>query len=387
MVILRDGFTRSGAAGGSSAYRSVGVDSTTHFPGDISNRDFPVEYSMQLLQDTTFQSLAMGVPSYITNTTFQSYEGNVTHPPRLQHATPLSGGGASARSSANYRYTLDAGPPAQISGGIPDRNSMLANPVPLQPDTVSQPFNGNPSHGSMAIAPGYEGDAKPVVLESHTAELSRSTSFYSPVYRHSDYSHYGVTPPHPPSPPSSSILASRTEILHSSAHQPAPSTDHAVQAASFRGHGSQQSASPPVFYIDGCFIDEDDLADQGTNDGNIIVGQCLRNDSPCGLWVKADKGSIKRHAHKWHGVARGGDINPVSCTWAECHAEMQKSAVPRHTLCKHFGETFQCKGCSKTFTRDHVCRSHVVNCTLGAYGYGVSYNSITTRVINVRGMP
>ncbi|KAG2041571.1 hypothetical protein BDR03DRAFT_727506 [Suillus americanus] len=336
---------------------------------------------MQPLQDTAFQSPAIVVPSYITNDTFQSYEGSTIHPSRLQHAIPLSGGGASARSFADYRHTLYPGPPAQISGGIPVRNSMLANPVPLQPDTVSQPFNGTSSYESKDIAPGYEGDVIHA-SESHTAGSSRSTGFHDPIYRHSDYSQ----PSHPPSPPSSSIPASRIEIFHSSAHQTTPFPDPAVQVASSRGHGSQQSASPRVFCVDGCLIDEDVLADQGTNNGNIIVGECLRNDSPCGLWVKADKVSIKRHAQKWHGVARGGDTDTVSCPWTECHTQMQKSAVPRHTLRKHFGETFQCNGCPKTFTRDHSCRSHAVNCTLDAYGYGVSYNPTATRAINVNGM-
>ncbi|KAG1819473.1 uncharacterized protein BJ212DRAFT_1046243 [Suillus subaureus] len=285
------------------------------------------------------------------------------HPSRLQHTTPPSGVGTSARSFANDYYMLDVGPPAQISGGIPDRNSMSGNPVPLRLNTASQPFNGT-LYGGMAIAPRYEGDVRHA-LESHTAEPFGSTGFYNPVYRDPDYSHYAITPPHPPSPPSSSISASRTETLHSSAHQPTPSTSRTVQVPSFHGHGSQQLASPLVFNIDGCLIDEDDLADQETNNGNIIVGECLRNDSPCRLWVKADKGSIKRHALKWHGVVRGGDTDIVWCTWAGCHAPMQKSAVPRHTLCKHFGETFQCNG---------------------AYGYSVSYNPTTTRAIDVKDM-
>lgn len=380
----RDVFTRSGAVGGSSAYNSAGVDWTAHFTGGISNRDFLVEDSVQRLQDTAFQSPVMVVPSYTTNATTQSYEGNAIHPSRLQHATPPSGIGASARSFANDRYRLDIGPPAQVSGGIPDRNSVLADPVSLRPDTVSRPFSSTPSYGTKAITPIYEGDVRHV-LQSHTAESSsRSTVFYDPAYRSSDHSPYGQAPPHPPLPLPSSIQAFRTDTSHPSAHQPTLFAEHIDQAVSFRKNDAQQSGSPQAFLVDGCFIDEDDLTDEGIND-IIIVGECLRKDSPCDLWVKADKGSIKRHAQKWHGVARGSDTNIVSCTWAGCNTEMQKSAVPRHTLCKHFHETFQCNGCLRYFTRDYSCRSHAAKCMLSGYGYRVTYGS-STRAINVKGL-
>lgn len=372
----RDVLIRSGAVGGSSAYRLAEVGSTAHLPGGISNRDFRVENSMQLLQDTSFQ-----FPTYATA---QSYEGHAIHLSRLQHVTPLSGGGVSARSFANDRYMLGAGPPAQILGGIPDRNYMLANPVPLQPDTVLRSSSDTTSYGSRAITPRYEDDVRHV-SESHTAELSRPTGFYDPFYLPSDHSLYGIAPPHPSSSSSSSIPVSRTETSHSSAHQPIAFTDHTVQVASLREHGVQQSASPRVLCVDGCFIDEDDLGDQGINNGSIFVGECLRSDSPCGLWVKADKGSIKRHAQKWHRVARGGDTNTVLCTWDGCRTEMQKSAVPRHTLCKHFGQTFQCNGCLKFFTRDDCWRPHAVKCTRSCYGYSVTY-SPRVRAINGEGM-
>ncbi|KAG2115231.1 uncharacterized protein F5147DRAFT_769690 [Suillus discolor] len=376
----RDVFTHSGAIGGSSAYRSAEVGSAAHVPYGISNRD-SLEVSMQSLQDTSMQSSAMVVPSHTINFRAQSYEGNVIHSPRLHHATPLSDVDASTRSFVNNCYMSDAGPPAHVSGGIPDRNYLFANPVPLRPDTVSQPFSGTASYESKPIAPRYEGDIR------HVSE-SLSMAFYDPVYCRSDHSRYGVAPSHPPPQSSSSIPASRTEILHPSAHQPNLLVQHTDRVMPFRRHDTQRSISPQVYHIDGCFIDRDDLPDQGANSTIIIVGECLRNDSPCGLWVKADKGSIKRHAQKWHGVARGGDTNIVLCTWAKCNADsMQKGAVPRHTLCKHFRETFQCNGCLKNFTRDHCWRSHVAKCTSSGtgHGYSVSYDP-SIRTIDVKGM-
>lgn len=259
---------------------------------------------------------------------------------------------------------------------------MLANPVSLQPDTVSRSFSGNPPYGSKYNAPIYESDVRHVP-QSHIAEPSRSTVFHDPAYRSFDYSPYGQAPP--PLPSLSSIQASRIDVSHPSSHQPTPFAERVVQAASFSDHGAQQSGFPQVFLVDGCFIDEDDLTDQETNDNFTIVGECLRNDSPCGLWVKANKGSLKRHAHKWHGVVRGGDTDMVSCTWAECDAKMLKSSVPRHTLCTHLGEAFQCNGCSRIFTRDYSWRSHAATCTYGVFGYSVTYIP-STRAINLKGI-
>ncbi|KAG1730574.1 hypothetical protein EDB19DRAFT_1740114 [Suillus lakei] len=367
----RDDFTHSGAVGGSSPYSSPGVDSPAHFPGGIPNRNVRIEDSMQLLQPTAFQTPAMVPHLYRTNGIAQSYGGNASHASRLQHTILPSGVGASARSFANDHHRLDFDPPAQVPGGIPHGNSVLANPMPSRPGTVSQPFSGTPSYGSDVIARRYEGDVR--------------HSFYDPAYHRSAHSSYRLAPPHRPSPSLSSIPASRTETPHPGVHQLTPFADHTYQAVSFRGHGAQRSGSPRVFHVDGCLIDGDDLTDQGTNDGNIIVGECLRSDSPCGLWVKANKGSIKRHVQKCHGVARGGDTNQVSCTWAGCNAEMQKSAVPRHTLSKHFRETFQCNGCSRSFTRDYLWKSHSEKCPSSGYGYSVTH-SPSTRTINVKGM-
>lgn len=371
----RDVLTHSGAVGDSSAHTFPGVGSTAHFPGGVLNRDFLIEDSMQPLQDIAFQSPEMVVPSYTTNASTRSHGGNTNHISRLQHVTSPSGvgGGASAGSLANARHRLYVGPPVQVSGGIPYRNSVLANPVSLQPDTVSRSFSGNPS---------YESNVRHVP-QSHIAEPSRSTVFHYPAYCRVDYSSYGQAPP--PLPSSSSIQASRIDAYHHNSHQPTPFAERVVQAASFSDHGAQQSGFPQVFLIDGCYIDEDDLTDQETNDDITIVGKCLRNDSPCGLWVKANKGSLKRHAHKWHGVVRGGDTDTVSCTWAECDAKMLKSSVPRHTLCTHLGEAFRCNGCSRIFTRDYSWRSHAAKCTYGICGYSVTYIP-SARAINLKGI-
>ncbi|KAG1904056.1 uncharacterized protein F5891DRAFT_1016468 [Suillus fuscotomentosus] len=381
----RDVFMHSGAIGGSSAYRSAEVGSAAHVPYGISNRD-SLEVSMHSLQDTSTQSSARVVPSHTINFPAQSYEGNAIHSPRLHHAIPSSDVDANTRSFANNCYISDVGPPAHVPGGIPDRNYLSANPVPWRPATVLGPFSGTASYGSKVIAPRYEGDVRHV-SELHTAESYKSTAPHDQVYRRSDHSRYGIAPSHPPPQSSSSIPASRTQTLHPSAHQPTPFVEHTVRVVPFCRHDTQRSASPQVYHIDGCFIDKDDVPDQGTNNDIIIVGECLRNDSPCGLWVKADKGSIKRHAQKWHGVARGGDTNIVLCTWAECNTEMQKGAMPRHTLCKHFRETFQCNGCLKKFTRDHCWRSHVAKCTSSGtgHGYSVSYDP-SIRTIDVKGM-
>ncbi|KAG2158055.1 uncharacterized protein EDB93DRAFT_1246546 [Suillus bovinus] len=375
----RDDFAYSGAIDGSSAYRFAEVGSTAHFPSGISNRDFFVEESMQPPQDTSFQSSVIDI-SYTANGTVQSYEGNAIHPPLLQHATPPSSVGTSFE---NDRYILDFGPPPQVSSEIPDRNPVLANPVRSRPDTISRPFGGTPLYGSIAIVPIYEGDVRHV-SESHATESFRSTAFYDPVYHRSDHSYHGMTPLHPLLQSPSSIPASRTETRHFSAHQPTHFADHTVQPVSFRSHDAQRSASPQVYHIDGCSMDKDDLTGQGTND-IITVGKCLRTDSPCGLWVKTNKGSIKRHAQKWHGVARGGDTDIVSCTWDRCNTKMQKGAVPRHTLCKHFREKFQCNGCLRYLPRDDCWKSHATKCTLSGRGYIVSYNH-STRAINVKDM-
>lgn len=376
----RDVLPHSGAVGGSSAYTSPGVGSTAHFPGGVLNRYFLIEDSMQPLQNTAFQSPVMVVPSYTTNATTRSHGGNTIHSSQLQYVTSPSGVGASPGNLANARHQLYAGPPAQVSGGIPHRNSVLANPVSLQPDTVSRPFSGNPSYGSKFIAPIYESDVRHVP-QSHVAEPSRSTVY--PAYRSFDHPPYSQAPP--PLPSLSSIQASRIDASHPTSNQPTPFAERIVQAASFSDHGAQQPGLPQVFHIDGCFIDEDDLTDQETNDDIIIVGKCLRNDSPCGLWVKANKGSLKRHAHKWHGVVRGGDTDIVSCTWAECNVKMLKSSVPRHTLCTHLGETFRCNGCSRIFTRDYSWRSHAAKCTYGVCGYSVTYIP-SARAIDLKGI-
>ncbi|KAG2149289.1 hypothetical protein DEU56DRAFT_58322 [Suillus clintonianus] len=364
-------FTYSNVVDDSSAYGSAGVDSPAHFLGGNSNRYLHIEDSMQPQQGTAFQYPVMDAPSY--------HEGNAGYAlRRVQHPISPADVGVSA-SSADIRYGLDDSRPAQVPGGIPDRNLVIANPVPRQ-DTGLQPF---PPYGSRAIAWGYEDDIRHAP-QSQTAESFTPTVLYDPAHRHLDHSPYDLTPPHPLPSSSSSIPASRTETSNPSAHQPTPFVDHTIQAVSFRNHDAQQPGSQ-VFLVDGCLIDLGDLPDQGTNDGSITIGRCLRSDSPCGLWVRADKGTIKRHAQRWHGVARGGDTSKVSCTWTECNTEMQKSAVPRHTLCKHFREAFQCNGCSRLFTRGYSWRSHAEKCASGVYGYSVRYCA-STRVISVKGV-
>ncbi|KAG2076064.1 hypothetical protein BDR04DRAFT_815945 [Suillus decipiens] len=336
--IQRDVLMHSDAAGGLSVHHSAGVDSTAQLPGGILNRVFLVEDSMQPLQDMLFQ------PPTMSNATAHSYGGNITLP---------SGVGASTTGFTNNRYMLDAGSPAQISGEIPDRTSVLANPVQLRRDTVSELFRGISSYGSNTIVPRYE-EGIMRVSESAT-ESFRSSS--------------------------SSIPAS--EILHSIAHQPTPFAVHTAQTVSFGGHGAQKSASLQVFCVDGLLID---LPDRETNDDIIIVGKCLRTDSACGLWVRSDKGSIRRHVQEWHGITRGGDTSIVPCTWAGCHAKMQKAAVARHTLRKHFHETFQCIGCLGYFSRGDCWRSHAAKCRSSNYGYIVTYCPTTCVQINVKSM-
>lgn len=146
--------------------------------------------------------------------------------------------------------------------------------------------------------------------------------------------------------------------------------------------GGQQSSVPHISNIN---IDSDDLPNPGSAADSITIGRCRRTDSPCGLWVKANKRSLKRHAQKWHGVSRGGDNIRVPCNWSGCTEELQKSGVPRHTLRQHFGETFQCKGCFKNFTRWNCWRNHSRMCELSSLGYTVSYD-LHTRVVDLSDM-
>ncbi|KAG0706391.1 hypothetical protein DFH29DRAFT_171428 [Suillus ampliporus] len=192
-----------------------------------------------------------------------------------------------------------------------------------------------------------------------------------------------MVPPHPLSPSPLSIPGSRTDIPHPSTHCPTPFAGHTPQTPTLHEHYGQQPSAPQVVRVGDYLLDGDDLADQGANDGSIIIGECLRTDSPCRLWVKVNKSSIKRHAQKWHRVARGGDTSKAPCTWAGCNTALQKSAVPRHTLCQHFGEIFECNGCSKRFTRLYSWKSHAVECQLGGYGYK-ALHSPSIRVIDVK---
>ncbi|KAG2366788.1 hypothetical protein BDR07DRAFT_424692 [Suillus spraguei] len=304
--VQRDILMRSGAVGGLSAHHSAGVDLTAQLPAGILNRVFLVEDSMQPLQDTAFQPPTMAVPSYTINATAQSYEGNVTLP-----------SGVGARYSS-LCVAFHQGSFFSLSISLSSTRSFTNDRYMLDA-------------GSPAQISGEIPDGNPVPLRRDTA-----SRFFHGI------SSYG-----------SNIIAPRYEdgIMRTS-----EST-----AESFGGRGAQQSASLQVFYIDGLLID---LPDKETNDDIITVGKCLRTDSPCGLWVKAEKASIKRHAQKWHRITRGGDTSIVPCTWAGCHATMQKAAVARHTLRKHFHETFQCIGCLGYFTRGDCWRSHAAKLCL-----------------------
>jgi len=396
----------------SSAHSSAGVGPPAQVPGGVQNRNFVIENPVPSREETAFQVFSdapiIGAPPYGSDAIFHSYGGDFS---QLRHANLPSGvGGASrcfslstashlrfmffspsfslssAHSSANDHYRLYAGPPAQVPSGIPNRSFAIENPVPFRQDTTFQASNSTPiivapPYGSHAIARSYEGNARGITGSS----TSTPTGFYDPGQLRLDQLPYDQASPRPPSSSSSSIPASRTDTPYLSAHHPTPSADHTYQTLSLREHGSQQPGAPQIFNVDGCFVDGDDLTDLGTIDGCIIIGQCRRTDSPCNLWVKANTKSLKRHAQKWHGVARGGEKHNTPCMWAGCNREMQKGAVPRHTLCQHFNETFTCKGCSKPFTRRYGWESHAKTCEFSSYGCRVMYGP-GIRAINVQGM-
>jgi hypothetical protein len=196
-----------------------------------------------------------------------------------------------------------------------------------------------------------------------------------------DHSAYSLTPQYPSSSVSSTPV-SMSETPHPNTHHPTPPVGHNYQAVVPSEQGGQQPGTPRIFNIDGCCIDGYDLADQGAVNGRIIVGRCFRTDSPCGLWVKADKRSIKRHAQRWHGISRGGEGSRASCTWAGCNTVLQKSAIPRHTLRQHYGERFKCEGCSRCFTRLYCWKNHAKKCASSSEGCTVRYDD-GTHTINV----
>ncbi|KAG1749127.1 uncharacterized protein EDB91DRAFT_835682 [Suillus paluster] len=137
----------------------------------------------------------------------------------------------------------------------------------------------------------------------------------------------------------------------------------------------------PCAYVDGLPIDEEDLIGGNTNDDWISVHECCRGDSPCGLWVKADRRSIIRHGQRWHRDARGGGDRKIACPWLGCTREMRASDIPRHTLSAHFGATWICRGagCSKVYTRRDTFKAHSRKCD--SFDAAMEYDS-STRVIN-----
>ncbi|KAG1778731.1 hypothetical protein EV702DRAFT_1195755 [Suillus placidus] len=67
-------------------------------------------------------------------------------------------------------------------------------------------------------------------------------------------------------------------------------SEHEIQSP--HGHQIQQPGSPRAYVADGLLVDEEDLKGGNTNDDRIHVHACNREDSLCGLWVKADRRSI-----------------------------------------------------------------------------------------------
>jgi hypothetical protein len=138
---------------------------------------------------------------------------------------------------------------------------------------------------------------------------------------------------------------------------------------------------PRACVVDGLLVDEEDLRNQDTDNGCISVHVCNREDSPCGLWVKADRRSIIVHGQRWHGDARGGGDRKITCPWSGCDSQMLASAIPRHTLSAHFGAVWICRGagCSKVFTRYYSFKAH--SRKFGCLEASVRYDT-STRVIN-----
>ncbi|KAG1749126.1 uncharacterized protein EDB91DRAFT_1244913 [Suillus paluster] len=388
---LRQNFSPLLESGQLSAYSSAGAGQPAQIPGGVPNGESFIEYPAQWdtasrpFNDTTPVFVA---PFYGSHDIAQSYESNVTHilQQRYEVSPTGTGDGSSASSSARDQYRLDVGRPARGPGDISNINFAIANPVPSRQGIAFQPSSDTPvivvpPYGGNPIAQSYGGDARHF-SQLHVAESSSSTG---PAYLGWNIFLDNLAPPYPPSPSPSSISSSRTDTPHPSTQHPSPSADHTPQAPSLHEQHAHQPSALQVFKVGDYLIDGDDLADQSTDHGSIIIGECLRTDSPCRLWVKVNKGSLKRHAQKWHGVTRGDETSKVPCTWDGCNIQMQKSAVARHTLRRHFGETFRCNGCSRLFSRDYSWRSHAKMCKSGGNGYRVMYGR-STRIVNVTGV-
>ncbi|KAG2356347.1 hypothetical protein BDR07DRAFT_455325 [Suillus spraguei] len=155
---------------------------------------------------------------------------------------------------------------------------------------------------------------------------------------------------------------------------------------SVRGHQIRQPGCPRAYVIDGLLVDED-VIDGITNDGFIHVHPCNREDSLCGLWVKADRRSIMRHGQRWHRDARSGGDRSITCPWSGCHRKMRANDIPRHILSAHFGVTWVCRDteCSKVFNRQDsfVAHANKGGCLGAGLGAIVRYDNNDTRLINI----
>lgn len=161
-------------------------------------------------------------------------------------------------------------------------------------------------------------------------------------------------------------------------------SEHEIQ--SVRGRQIQQPGCPRAYVIDGLLVDED-VIDGNTNDGFIHVHPCNREDSLCGLWVKADRRSIMRHGQRWHRDARSGGDRSITCPWSGCHRKMRANDIPRHILSAHFGVTWVCRDteCSKVFNRQDsfVAHANKGGCLGAGLGAIVRYDNNDTRLINI----
>ncbi|KAG2356344.1 hypothetical protein BDR07DRAFT_1613154 [Suillus spraguei] len=161
-------------------------------------------------------------------------------------------------------------------------------------------------------------------------------------------------------------------------------SEHEVQSP--HGHQIQQPGRPRAYVVDGLLVDEEDLVHGNSNNGFIHVHACNREDSLCGLWVKADRRSIIRHGQRRHGDARGGGDRLTTCTWLGCDRQMRASDVPRHALSAHFGVTWICRdaGCSKVFSRHDSFKAHAKKrgCLGAGLGAIMRYDD-DTRLIDI----
>lgn len=196
-----------------------------------------------------------------------------------------------------------------------------------------------------------------------------------------------------PSTSSSTIttipFSAQSPFLDGSATLPKiPSADRQVSYNSEHGiqlaHGHQiQPGCPRTYMVDGLLIGEEDLIDGNTDNGYINIHACDREDSPCGLWVKADRRSVMRHGQRWHEDVRCSADKTITCPWLGCNRQMRASAIPRHTLSAHFGVRWICRGtgCSKVFSRHDTFKAHAAK--RGCLGATVRYDA-NTRVINTQ---